>query len=300
VPPGDVDSGSKIGEPTDAGADAGAGRDAGGRDAGSLGECRPNNDGVITAAEMPVAAGLVVRSTFLTSGQTPFAGQGEMVGGVRQWDLSGDLPGDHPFVLEVRPLEGMWFASKFPNATFYMRLQEQQELLGVFEATDDGLLMLGAVSPTDGLLRTELTYDPPAKVIVYPLAVGKSWSSTSTASGVTDGVLTSVVQTLSVKVDLEGDIKTPLGTFHALRVNSSTTSFPAPPSTHSFAFVSECLGTVALVSSQLANSGTSSPPPQKCGGSLIEVREPLRACGEPGRAPRSSRVSGVSRRRASR
>jgi len=245
-PPGDA------GPPIDAGAldDAGPGTDSGiAIDAGVVG-CVPDRDGTIRRSEIPLMAEL--RATFRVATEVNVDTSGEVIGVERAWDFSGDLTGDRDVLVDLRDPAGMWFAESFPGATYVTELSVTEDLLGVFELTGDSLLLLGVVSPEDGLTRTELEYDPPIEVLRFPLTEGASWRTESTVSGVALGVITAYSEDYDNRVDAAGTLETPFGSFDVLRVRTTlerTIGF-VTTTIRSFAFTSECFGTVATVSSE--------------------------------------------------
>lgn len=241
---------------------AGAGSSAGGSSAGGAGvgggiSCTQNLDGTIERAEVPIAAGL--HATFKVATNVTFSTAPGSVNSEPTWDLSGALSGDHSVLLETLPLSGQWFAGTFPSATYASKLADGQDLLGVFEVTDDALLLLGVVSPADGVTRTELSYDPPVVVLQFPLTTGASWTTTSTITGLTSGVFSTYFESYDSSVDQAGTIITPFSSFEGLRVRTDLTrTVGALISTQrTFAFVTECFGTVGAISSQLNELSSS-------------------------------------------
>jgi hypothetical protein len=214
--------------------------------------CSPNHDFSVSRAEVPIAAGL--HATFRVALDATFDTAGTMVaGGTRAWNLNVAFGGDHGVLVETLPLAGQWFESSFAGASYATRLSDESDLLGVFEITGDALLLRGVVSPQGGFDRTELVYDPPAKILSFPIAMGASWTTMSTISGLTSGVASAATEKYESTVDAHGTLETPFGHFdQVLRVNVKLTRtigiVPTVSRTH--AFVSECFGTVATVSSQ--------------------------------------------------
>jgi hypothetical protein len=210
--------------------------------------CAPNNDGTITREETPLIAG--AKATFLTAQKVPVntAGQGADPQD-KSWDFALSLAGDYTTLIETQVMEGKWFSSKFPGASYALRLSDTEDLLGVFEVTDNSLLLRGVVSPTDGLTRTELTYNPPVTVLAFPMKLGSSWTTQSTVSGVASGVFSSYFENYQSKIDAGGKVKTPFGEFPALRINLLLTRTIGALITtkRTFVFSSECYGTVARV-----------------------------------------------------
>jgi hypothetical protein len=220
--------------------------------------CSPNKDGTITAAEVPIAAGLHATYKIGTSENVSTAGV-TGAGGKRTWDFSGALASDQTVIVETQALTGKWYATKFAGATYASKLSASKDLLGVFETSPGALLLRGVVSPTEGgASGTNLTYTPSVSVLKFPLTMGATWTTDATASGTAAGVdlaFFPTTETYVSKVDAEGTLKTPLGTFDVLRVaivltRKVTTGLVVTPTVvRTFAFVTECYGTVATVTS---------------------------------------------------
>jgi hypothetical protein len=160
--------------------------------------------------------------------------------------------GDHDALVETLAPEGQWWAPRFPGATYAARLTDDSDLLGVFEVTDTALLLRGVVSPADGAGRTELTYDPAVEVLRFPLRSAATWTTTSTVSGVASGVPGAYTERYDSQVDASGELITPFATFPVLRVRVVLTRTVGLVVTtvRTFAFVTECFGTVASVRSR--------------------------------------------------
>lgn len=258
IPPGtdayvdpDQDAGTE--EPDAFMVDA-ARRDVGPIDASS-GFCSQNHDGVIERHEVGFIVGASLTMRAATA--TPVDLTGTTSGGMRHWDFSGPMSNDEDVMLGALPVTGAWYASMFPTASYAARLSVTSENLGVFEVQDGQLLLLGVVSPTDSGIfsRTNLTYDPPVPVLRFPLREGDTWTVRSIASGRAMGSVAAVTENYTFTVDARGALRTPFVSedFDVLRVRSdlSRTSLGFPiASVRSFAFITECYGTIANVSSQ--------------------------------------------------
>jgi hypothetical protein len=238
--------------------------DGGGSDSpivpGDSGLCTANGDGIITREEVPLRAGL--KGTFKattsgvkvdTAGTSADAG-GADAGGPRNWDFSGALTGDHTLVLETLPLTGQWFEADYPGATYYARLSDSSDLLGVFAVTSGALELRGVVSPQSGSGQTKITYDPTVPTLAFPLQKGKEWEVEATASGdipVTFNV--AYTERYTFKVDAEGELRTStsLNPFKVMRVSvlvKRTPSFSfVSYYTRQYVYVAECFGAVAKV-----------------------------------------------------
>ena len=89
--------------------------------------CVPNNDGVITRAEVPMLAGLHA-SFLIAENVTMTTGGTAQPGGTTDWDFSGAQSGDHTIVITTDAPQGQWFASKFPDATYTSKLSRHADL----------------------------------------------------------------------------------------------------------------------------------------------------------------------------
>ncbi len=221
----------------------------------SLPGCVPNKDGTITRDEVPIAAGLQATYKIGTNENVSTAGVAG-VGGKRTWDFSAALASDQSVIVETQALAGKWYATKFPGATYASKLSAGKDVLGVFETSPGALLLRGVVSPTESALGTSLTYTPAVSILKFPLTNGAAWTTDTTASGTAAGVNLTFVPTTEKyesKVDAVGELKTPLGTFDVQRVAIVLTRkvgvVPLTTIVRSFAFVTECYGTVATVTS---------------------------------------------------
>lgn len=212
--------------------------------------CAPDRDGTITRAEVPLRAGLY--ATFRIAEDAVVSTAGVTMGESRRWDLSGALTGDRDERVELLSPAGAWWAGEFPLATYATELSASSENLGVFEVREDALVLLGVVSPADGVTRTRLTYDPPVPVLRFPLREGDTWTVTSTVSGQALGVISAYTEEYTFVADAHGVVATPFGEIEVLRVRSEldrTQGLVPLDARRSFAFVSECLGTVATIGS---------------------------------------------------
>jgi hypothetical protein len=250
-PPADAGEGAG-----DGGADAGT-PDTGAPDAGTPGLCIPNGDGTLSPAELPLRAGL--SGTFRTALDVVWNSAGEPLadGGVR-WDLATALPGDTSEPLRTLDMTGAWYADSFPTATYAAKLSSTSDLLGIFRLSVNGLWLLGIASPDSGLSQTKVTYDPPFPVLPLPLKQGDRWQLTTTAMGFFEGVYSFWTESYDSTVTARGELLTPLGTFPVLRVSTGLdrTVGLLVTRTRSHAFVSECFGTVATVTSEPGETAT--------------------------------------------
>ncbi|PKN56630.1 MAG: hypothetical protein CVU56_15170 [Deltaproteobacteria bacterium HGW-Deltaproteobacteria-14] len=210
--------------------------------------CVPNGDHVVTRDEVSFVPGTQLRLrvasdvAFDTRPTTSAAGD-------LRWDLAQNFDGDANLTVPLLDPSAQWFGASFPTATYATRRSAGDELLGVFRADDDALYLLGVVSPADGAARTELVYDPPAKMLSFPLEAGTSWETDSQVSGLSNGAWTYATENWHVSVDLDGTVETPAGAFGAVRLIVGlyrwfNGSFYVEVQQ---VFVAECEGTVAVV-----------------------------------------------------
>ena len=239
-------------EPDAAGVDAFVppGTDAGPRDAGPSDLCRPNGDGVVSRAEAPFGPELMAR--YIVAADVGVDTVGRTEGSVRTWDYSAAIPGDHDFDVATELLDGRWFADRFVGADYTARLSDQTDLLGVFRINESALELLGVVSPEDGITRTELTYDPPVRVLTFPVEQGNRWTTDTRVTGVAEGLAVTYTETYENEVDARGEVRTPYAPFDALRVRVTLTrdlTFSRTV-TRQLLFVAECFGTVVTIVSE--------------------------------------------------
>jgi hypothetical protein len=234
--------------------DGGSGSN-GSNDAGNTGLCTPNHDGMISANEVPLAAGKMANYRIATSATWSTAGTAGS-GGTRDWNLTGALSNDSDQPVALAAPAGAWWAGDtgFATATYYVQLAESSTALGVFHVDDTGVTLLGVVSPTKTSPYTEITYDPPARILAVPFGASDTWTSSSTVTGYlgSTGYVNYTEKYVS-NVDQTGTMSTPYGDFPVLRVGTVLTELQVGTqfrSVHSYAWVAECFGTVASVTSQ--------------------------------------------------
>jgi hypothetical protein len=218
---------------------------------GGSGVCSPDQDGTITAGEVPLGAGLSAKFEVATNPTFDTTGESQ-ADGSRLWDFTPMLSGDHKVLAETLPIEGAWYAGDFAGATYATRLSDSSDFLGVFEVTADALLLRGVVSPEDGLAATNLSYDPPVPVLAFPMKEGDTWETTSTVTGLAAGVFSVYTETYLSEVDASGTAITPYAEFPVLRVGTDLTRVVGAlvTTTRTYAFVTECFGSVANITSQ--------------------------------------------------
>lgn len=219
--------------------------------------CAPNHDGSIGRSEVPLAAGKM--ANFRIATDAAFNTAGVAAGdGTRTWNLDLALANDADRAIALASPTGQWWAPSFPTASYAVTLAAGSDLMGVFAIDDTSLVLLGVVSPEDGSLRTELAYDPPAKILQLPLTPAATWTTTSTVTGLAQGALiaggSSYTEQYDATVDVTGTMTTPYGDFPVLRVATDLDRrnvFAVQlEGTRSFAWIAECFGSVANVTSQ--------------------------------------------------
>ncbi|MEP6865170.1 MAG: hypothetical protein ABJE66_31420 [Deltaproteobacteria bacterium] len=238
---------------SDGGGSDGSGSGSG--DAGSMGLCAPNHDGMISANEVPLAAGKMANYRVATSATWNTAGTAGS-GGMRTWTLAGALANDADAPVTLSAPTGTWWAgdSGFATATYWTTLQAGSDLIGVFHVDSTGVTLLGVVSPTGSYPYTEITYDPPARILAVPFGAAATWTSSSTVSGYVSGSVVNYTEKYVSNVDLTGTMATPYGDFPVLRVGTVLTQAVLGTSNvyrtvRSYAWIAECFGSVATATS---------------------------------------------------
>lgn len=222
---------------------------------GPLG-CQPDHDGTLTRAELVMMAGQTVTFRVATDATVDTAGQ-QGPGGARTWSLAGGLPGDRDLTVTLVAPTGAWWAASFPTASYALRLSADSELLGVMRLDTAGVALLGVVSPEAGPTRTELSYDPPVPLLPTPLAPDAQWTTTSTVTGLAQGIGAFYSERYQSRVDAVGTMTTPFGPFPVRRIATDLTRTVGATfvTRRSFGFAAECYGTVATIASQDYEAG---------------------------------------------
>ena len=221
-------------------------------DGSNSGVCTPNHDGMLTLNEIPLVAGRMANFRIATNATWSTAGTANGDGS-RHWTLTAALSGDADKVIALASPTGTWWHADFATATYSAPLASTSDLAGVFAVDANGVTLLGVVSPTGGATKTELTYDPPVKILALPFGAGSMWSSTSSVSGYAQGIFTGYTEAYNSLADQVGTMTTPYGDFPVIRVATDlkrTAGLATLSSTKTFAWVAECFGSVATVTSQ--------------------------------------------------
>ncbi len=231
-----------------------------------LTECLGNGDWVIDKDELQVAAELGITAAFLANpGDTERSlldPAGEQ-GSDGRWTWFYDNPaeaGDQVHFLGAEPLEGAWYADRYPAADHHALFDASRSTYGVHHF-DNGIALLGIASEEEGV--DALSYAPPVPLLPLPLQEGDSWSVDAAAEGLADGVLypvdggiegiVSLVHRWEFEVDGEGIILLPAADLPVLRLrvqlhteaHNSVIGLFASDSQRVTLFVAECLGVVA-------------------------------------------------------
>jgi hypothetical protein len=233
------------------------------------GLCVPNNDGTITRDEVPMLAGLHANFEFAENVTVNSAGVMN-ANGSYAWDLTGPFQpsatkpstADHTVLVTTNDPTAQWFSSAFPGATYTTKLSDTATLLGIFQGTSSALQLLGVASPTSGNGQTELTYKTPIAVLALPMMLGSTWTTNSVVTGTAEGLVSDYTEEYVNKVDAQGTLKTPYGTFNVLRVQTTLTrnDLGIVQVIRSFSFVAECFGSIASLVSQTATAPAAAPP----------------------------------------
>jgi len=222
--------------------DAGAGSDSG------FPACTPNFDGVVQRSEVPDQPDLGAK--FRVAFDTPVDTAGDaQADGSRNWDLAGPLNMDSDMFIQRLAITGEWYEQTFANADYAIQISRQDELLGIIDERQNGVYLLGLVSPQGGALRTELAYDPAIALLRFPIDASSSWTTDSTVTGLANGVAAFYTEDYVSSVDGFGELATPFGDFPVIRIRAELTRVVGVViTTHTtLSYITECLGTVASV-----------------------------------------------------
>jgi hypothetical protein len=218
--------------------------------------CASGDAGILTHDDVPLAAGLSATFRIATNETIDTAGT-DNGDGTKSWDFSGALASDHDQIVSTLSPSGTWWTSSFATATYASTLSSTATTLGVFDYGTNALTLVGVVSPTsDGVTETKLTYATPIPILNFPLHNGQTWSTTSNVSGTLSGVASFYSEEYDSSVDAIGTVKTPYGTFAALRVNTLLTQ-ASINKTRTYAWVTGCFGTIAKATSASTSNGTA-------------------------------------------
>ena len=212
------------------------------------GSCPFNGDGIIQRAEIPAMSGL---GGFFMASPANGTATVDTKKSAGVWDFSAVTSSDEKVFDGLTAPMGAWWASSFPTASYAQLLDASTGYLGIYKIEDTQLLLLGAVSPADGVSRTLLTYSPPIAVLKFPLSAGQTWTATSSVSGTVSGFAFFATETWAMNVDDSGKAKTPAATFDVLRLRVDYEQVYGFATTRyiSYLFLTECYGTVTRIRS---------------------------------------------------
>jgi len=222
--------------------------------------CTPNLDGVIAASEMQPALGIAASYLINPSGTTrtvDVAGSVDTSGQL-VWDWGTSYASDSDVSIEAYPIQGRWYASRFPNAQFVTTFDAAHTIEAVYSQDANGMYLHGIAStvenPAGG--QTVWAYDNPVTLYPFPLQPGTSWSTTGVIrDGLAEGLPYNATDTYEGTDDATGELILPdfeLTQAHRLRF-VVTTTFAAggsPQVARQVSFLFECLGEVARATSQ--------------------------------------------------
>lgn len=212
--------------------------------------CGGTVDDVIARDELPMAPGRM--GNFRIATDATFDTSGSAQAGSRTWDLDRSLANDVDREIVLGSPSGAWYTASFPTASYVSELSAESDLLGVFLLNNEGLYLLGVVSPEGGLTRTELAYDPAVLLLPVPLSEGATWSTDSEVSGVASGVISLYSESYAGAANASGALVSPYGEFRVIRTRMDLTRTVGllVTTTRQYSFVAECAGIVASVVSQ--------------------------------------------------
>ena len=221
--------------------------------------CIPNLDGQIDADELAPLLDNPVRYLVSPAGATRSV---DLVGSVdaqghQTWDFGSDYATDQVATIEATGIQGKWYASSFPGATFVAPFDAGDTVEAVYAYDQTAITLLGLAShdPTGPGGETLLVYAPPISLYVFPLRVGSTYSSSGTiTNGMLRGLPYAGTDTYATTVDASGELTLESYVFtQALRVRTTVTVAPSAGqtvTTRQTSFLFECFGEVARATSQ--------------------------------------------------
>jgi len=230
-------------------------------DSGAPVACLPNDDGVITRAEVVPVYGAVAQYLANAAGTTvPVDVDGAPdpdAPGQTVWDFRAG-PRDLARGLLVERFDaGAWYAPHFPDDVTYVTALGPQtpDVLGVFRFVGDELQMLGLASRADGPARTLLVYDEPVTLYRFPLELGASWEAESTFGNAwVQGARQAGRETYRFEIDRAGTVVLPNFTFTSVvRIRMDVTQTFVVSQGHNtlhsvhYFWFTECVGEVARI-----------------------------------------------------
>jgi hypothetical protein len=216
----------------------------------ALPQCQGDNDGVITAEELPMVAGLSVSYLVNAPGTTVTVNPGGYDDGQggRSWDFSDE--GGQAWSVSLQTVVGTWYESHFASAHYASPLAPGGDTLGVYRVADGAVWLLGYASPDPD--RTLAVYDEPVPLIRFPVTRGMGWTKVSQITDATfDGQPFASTDTYRISVDQRGTVELPyLSLENTLRIQVElTTSLPGGQTVHriQYLYLHECWGELARI-----------------------------------------------------
>jgi hypothetical protein len=216
--------------------------------------CVPDRDGVITAAELPVATD--VAPDFYVGTDVTVDLAGDDAGGERRWDLSVERADDDIVALGAAPLADQWYAGSFPAGRFVVAAGAG---LDAIYSKDDAALWLHGTASTEmnpAAGRTLVVYTTPVPILRLPLADGDRVMITAPLPAATIAGLPFVGEDrYDIEVAGAGRLDLPYLRFSpVLRVRThvvrAASSGGAMTSRRAVSFVFECFGEIARADSR--------------------------------------------------
>lgn len=246
-------------------------------DASSLACASGTDGGVLGHDNVPLAAGLEAKFKVATSETVDTTGT-DNGDGSKTWDFSGALGSDQDVIVQTTSPSGTWWTADYSNVTYATKLAQGSNFLGLFDYTADALELVGVVSPTnDGMTETEVTYATPIPILQFPLHDGQTWTTTSNVTGTYNGLPGQFyTEKYDSKIDGHGTVKTPYGSFPALRVGTLLTHTYGGiiQYTRTYAWVTACFGTVAKATSASTTYPSDAPGENFTQAAELERLEP--------------------------
>ncbi len=221
--------------------------------------CVPNLDGKIEASELAPTFDVPVRFLVSPAGKErpiDLAPRTDAEGKLR-WVYSVDNADDQAAEISASPIQGKWYADRFPGATFVSAFDAAGRTESIYANDASGISLLGLASrepdPPEG--KTLLVYLSPVPIYKFPLAQGLAYTSIGEARNSTlRGLPYAGRDTYEVKVDAVGQLELPDVIFtQALRVRTRVTLEPAAGQATTqlqTSFLFECFGEVMRVTSK--------------------------------------------------
>ena len=227
-------------------------------------DCRPDNDGVIDRDELPFVVGAEAR---VRVGQNVTVDvDGEVIDGVRTWDLTRPDPKDDPVGrFSIEAMAPQWFAGEFPQDAIATPLVPGGAQLGPVIVDDDGVHLLGFASKDEApaVGQTIAVYADDVVLYPFPLREGARVTSVTRADpSRLLGIVSPIEDAYDVEVTARGTLilaDVVLDNTLRVTVRFSRKLIGAEVHQVSHHFVHECLGEVARFSSAIEDVSVDIP-----------------------------------------